>query len=103
MIKKVLISIIILYFLTLLETSFLVHFNVFKWIPNIILIYVVIFNIIENPKKYGGVYISFIAGLLLDIFSANFIGFHIIIFLIISLSLKLAFSRYVRIPFFEKT
>lgn len=103
MIKKILISIIILYFLTLLQTSFFVQFNVLKWVPNTLLLYVIIFNIIENPKKYGGIYVSFIAGFLLDIFSSNFIGFHIIIFLAISLLLKFVFNRYVRISLFEKT
>ena len=103
MIKKILISIIIIYFLTLLETSFFVHFNIFRWIPNVILLYVIIFNIIESPKKYGGVYISIVAGFFVDIFSSNFIGYSIIIFLATSLLLKLIFNRYVRIPFFEKT
>jgi len=103
MIKKILISIIFLYFLVLLETSFFVHFNIFKWIPNTVLLYVIIFNIIESPKKYGGIYISFIAGFLLDIFSSNFIGFNIIIFLALSLFLKFVLKPYVRIPHFEKT
>ncbi len=103
MIKKILISIIIIYFLALLETSFLIHLNIFKWIPNVILLYAVIFNIIEDPKKYGGVYVAIIAGFFLDIFSSGFIGYNIIVFLAISLLLKLIFNRYVRIPFPKKT
>lgn len=103
MIKKILISIIILYFLALLETSFFVHFNVFKWIPNILLIYVVIFNVIESPKKYGGSYVAVIAGFISDIFSSSFIGYNIIIFLATSLLLKFIFNRYVRVSLFEKT
>ncbi len=103
MIKKVLISIIILYFLALLETSFFVHFNLFKWIPNTLLLYIIIFNIFENPKKYGGIYASFIAGFFLDIFSSGFIGFHIIIYLAVALFLKFVFRHYVKVPSFEKT
>lgn len=103
MTKRILISIIILYFLVLLETSFFIHFNIFKWIPTTLLLYTIIFNIIESPKKYGGIYISFIAGFLLDIFSSNFIGYNILLFLAVSLLLKFVFSRYVRIPFSEKT
>ena len=103
MIKKILISVIILYFLALLETSFFVHFNIFKWIPNTLLLYVIIFNILESPKRYKGIYISFAAGLLLDIFSSGFIGFYIAVCLIVSLFLKFLFSHYVKTPFIEKT
>jgi rod shape-determining protein MreD len=103
MIKRILISTIILYFLSLLETSFFVHFNVFRWIPSTLLLYVVIFNVLESPKKNAGIYVSLIAGFLSDIFSSSFIGFNIIIFLAVSLLLKFVFNRYVRLPFFEKT
>lgn len=103
MIKKIIISTIILYFLAMLETSFFVHFNILNWLPNTLLLYIIIFNILESPKKNGGIYISLIAGFFSDIFSSTFIGFNIIIFLIASLLVKFVLTRYVRIPFFEKT
>jgi rod shape-determining protein MreD len=102
MIKKIILSTIILYMLTLLETSFFVHFNIFLWVPSTVLIYVILFNIIEDPKKHGGIYVSFIAGLFSDIFSSHFIGFYILIFLAVSIFLKLIFNRYVRTPFSKK-
>jgi len=102
MIKKILLSIILLYFLTLLETSFFAHFNFLKWFPYTIFLVIIVYNIIESSKKYFGIWLSVIGGFFLDIFSTSFIGFNILILLALSLFLKFLFRRYVRIPFFEK-
>jgi cell shape-determining protein MreD len=100
MIKKILILIMILYFLILFQTSFLVHFPVFNKII-LILILVILINLFERPKDYFGIFSAFLAGFFLDIFSSKFIGYHILIFLSISIFLKFILS-YVRFPFFKK-
>jgi len=102
MIKKALILIIFLYFLVLLETSFFVHFGFFKWIPNTVFLFLIIFNILESPKKNLGLYLAAAGGLLTDIFSVGFIGFNALVFLTAALLLKFILRRYVRIPLFEK-
>jgi len=102
MIRKLLILTIILYLLVILQTSFLVHFNIAGLTLNIALFLVIIWNILEDPKKYLGIYLALIAGFFLDVFSSYFIGFNILIFLMLSLFIKYIFKKYVRIPFLEK-
>jgi len=102
MLKKILISTAALYILILMQTSFFLHFTVLRLIPNFAFIFLIIFNIIEDPKERTGIYLAAAGGLLLDVFSTNFIGLNIIIMLFISLSIKFIIKRYVGIPFAEK-
>lgn len=98
---KVLISTMVLYFLVLVQTSFLVHFTVFDMVPNFVLAIVILWNIFEDKSASSGLYIAIIAGFLLDIFSNRIIGFNIIIMLTIAIFLKVVFKNYVQIPFFK--
>jgi rod shape-determining protein MreD len=84
--------------LTLLQTTFLVHFGIFGFIPNITFLLVILINLFERPKDYSGIILSLIGGALLDIYSSRPIGFYIIILLASSLLIKFAIRRYVRIP-----
>lgn len=102
MFKKILISIIILYFLVLLQASFFVHFAIWGVFPDLVLILIIIWNVFEKPKNYLGLYIAFIGGFFLDIFSSSFIGYNILILMVLIILIKLIFRRYVRVPFFEK-
>jgi len=102
MFKKILILIIVFYFLVLIQTSFLVHFNILGIVPNLVLISVVFWNLFEKSKNYFGLYAALIGGLFLDIFSNRFIGFYILILFTLAIFLKIVFKRYVRIPFTEK-
>jgi len=101
MIKKILVFIIIFYFLALVQTSFLVHFKVWNMVPNLILFLVVVWNVFERADNKFGLYQAIIGGFFLDIFSDKFIGFNILILVISVILIKLFFKRYVRIPFFE--
>ncbi len=100
---KILISIIVFYFLVLIQTSFLVHFNILGIVPNLVLISVVLWNLFEKSKNYFGLYAAFIGGFFLDIFSSRFIGFYVLILFALAIFIKLIFKRYVRIPFIEKS
>lgn len=102
MIKRALILILFLYLLILLETSFFAHFVLLKWLPNTVLLTVIIYNLLENPKKKFGIYFALTAGFLLDVFSTKIIGFYMLILLIVTLLLKFIFKHYVRLPL-EKT
>lgn len=100
---RILFIILFLYFLTLLQTSFFVHFAVFNLVPNFVLLFIIIWNLLENSKKYFGLFLAFLAGFLLDVFSSHFIGFNILILVSASLTIKIIVKRYVRIPFAENT
>lgn len=96
--KKYLVLILFLYFLTLFQTSFLIHFNISGIIPNLILISVILINFFESPSKNSGIFSAFIGGFFLDIFSENFFGFWTLILIIITLFIKFILKKYVRIP-----
>jgi len=98
MIKKILL-IIALYFLTLFQASFLVHFSLWGWVINLVLILVILLNIFENPEGNMGFYGAFFGGFFLDIFSNAIIGFNILILIIIAFAIKMITNKYVRIPF----
>jgi len=104
--KKVILLIFAFYFLVLLETSFLVHFNVFlpklRWYPSLILLAVILLNLFEGPKKSFGIFAAVFGGFFWDIFSTNPIGFHILILVMVALLIKIILGQYVRTPFFRR-
>ena len=102
MLKKILISIIVFYFLVLIQTSFLVHFTIFDAVPNIVLILIIIWNFLEKRRNYLGITNALIGGFFLDVFSSHFIGFYVLILVGLAIFIKLIFKRYVRIPFVDK-
>ncbi len=102
-IKRIVVLIILFYFLALLQTSFLVHFSILGLIPNLIFILVIFWNLFEKPEHFLGVFNALIGGFFLDVFSNRIIGFNILILLAIALFIKLVFKKHVRIPVIEKT
>lgn len=95
MFKKKLILIIIFYFLALAQASFLAHFRAFETMPNLILIAVIGLAFFEKSKDYSGVSPALGGGFFLDVFSGNFLGFHVLILLAVYLFIKIIFKRYV--------
>lgn len=98
---KVLFLTLFLYFLALVQTSFLVHFSIFNIVPNFIIIFIILWNLLESSKKTFGVFLAIIGGFFLDIFSSHSIGFNVLIMFLISLAVKFVVKKYVRIPFAE--
>ena len=74
--------------------SFLIHF--FSFLPNLVLISIIIINIFEDRKEQFGIILSFISGFLLDVFSDKFIGYYVLISILISLFIKLVFKNYIQ-------
>ncbi|MDP2967021.1 MAG: rod shape-determining protein MreD [bacterium] len=101
MVKKIIFFILIFYILTLIQTSFLVHFNILGITPNLVLIAVIFINIF-NSSQWQKISSAIIGGFYLDIFSLNnvggFFGFYTLILLGFSLLLKIILEKYVRIP-----
>ena len=86
--KRILISILFFFVLSLFQTTFLVHFNLFGLLPNLVLISVIVFNFLENSEKKTGIIIAGIGGLFLDIFSSSFLGVSILILVILAYLIK---------------
>ena len=100
--KKILVLIILCYFLTLLQTSFLVHFNIWGMVLNFVLLLIIIWNFFEKEQGLTGLFCALIGGLFLDIFSSRFIGFNVLILLGVAIFIKLIIKRHVRIPLIER-
>jgi rod shape-determining protein MreD len=94
---------IILYFLVLFQTSFLPHFSILGHTPNIVLLVVVLWNILENEKEYTGLLISLISGFFLDIFSSSFMGFNVLVFLSVAFVIKFLIKKHVKISVFQRS
>jgi len=102
MAKSILVAILGFYLLSLLQTSFLVHFTTpLKWVgwsPNFILILVILLNLYEKPEKNFGIFSAIIGGFFLDIFSERFFGFWVLILIGLSIFIKFLVKKYVRFP-----
>jgi len=101
-IKKIFLIFFSFYILFLLQTSFLIHFNIRGRTPNLILISVICINLFEKPREDSGLFSAVIGGFFLDIFSQaaaaplNFIGFHVLIYLLIAIFIKFLLKKHVR-------
>ena len=102
MIKNLILLIIFFYFLTIFQTSFLSHFSIKGIVINFILVAIFLINLLEAPEKNTGIFAALVAGFFWDIFSDNFIGFHIIILIFLALLIKTILSRYVRVKIFQR-
>lgn len=77
------------YFFALLQNSFFVYFNFLGSVPNFV--FILYFTLIFFEKKdgyYATIFYAILAGLFLDIFSANSLGISIALLIIIGLLTK---------------
>ncbi|HDZ54531.1 hypothetical protein LCGC14_0102550 [marine sediment metagenome] len=86
--KKFLFLILILYVISLAQTSFFVPFSISGELPNLILIFVIFFVLLEDPKENLGFFVSLFGGLFIDIFSSHLLGTTTILLLITAFLLK---------------
>jgi len=93
MIRKIIFAIAGFYFLTLLQSSFFVHFS--NYVPNFVLIVVVLINSFEKQKDNFGIVLSLIGGFFLDVFFSSYIGYYLLISFFISVFIKFIFKKYV--------
>jgi len=105
MIRKILFFIFFFYISILIQTSFLVHFNIWGIVLNLVLIVVVLINLFSSDRRLG-IISAAVGGLYLDIFSFGglfgFFGSYTLILIGFSLLLKITLNKYVRIPIFKK-
>jgi len=100
--KKIGIIISLLYMLALLQMSFFVHISPQGFIPNFVVICVVLVSIFRNPESYASVVAALFGGLLIDIFSGGFIGVWSVILLSFSIGIRIVLENYVRISISQK-
>ncbi|MBU4350919.1 rod shape-determining protein MreD [Candidatus Parcubacteria bacterium] len=92
--KKIFISIGIIYLLIIFQTSFLAHFRSYYYLPSLAIIFVVFLNLFEKQEEKNGLIIAGACGFFLDIFSGKPLGFYTVILLIASLVIKVIVKKY---------
>jgi len=97
MLKKILFFVVFFYFLAIVQTSFLVHFNIKGYTPNFILFIVILINFFEKEKKRDGIIAAFIGGFFLSVFSNKLFGLEILILVLLAIFIKLVVKKYVRV------
>lgn len=100
-ISKALIIIILFYLFAVLQSAFLIHFNVLGFTFNLIMISVIIINIFERPNCFLGIFSALVGGFFLDIFSSSFMGFNMLVLFLAAVIIKVILKNYVSLPFSE--
>jgi len=103
MVKRILFLILGFYFLVLFQSSFLISFSYFGFLPNLVLLLIVLLNFISS--LWFGLTSAFIGGFYLDIFSLSpffFFGSYTLIALILAVLVQFVFQRYVRFSVSKK-
>ena len=88
--RKILVFSLVFFFLSLMQTSFFFHFNLYGIVPNTILVLVVLVNFLEKKEKNSGLAIAAIGGFFLDLFSFLPLGISVVLLFIIALLIKRA-------------
>jgi len=71
---KIIFSLILFYFLAIIQTSFLVHYGIKGGLLNLVLISIILFNFFEKKESKLGFIVAVTGGFYLDIFSPYFPG-----------------------------
>lgn len=96
--KKGIIISVIFYILILLQVSFAPHFRFFGLVPNLILISVILFNLLEKPENKFGLMAAFLGGFLMDVYSSHIFGIYAAAYLAIAVFIKYFLRQYVKLP-----
>lgn len=86
----------IIYFLTLLQTSFMVFFDINGYVLNLVLAAVLVFNFLENQRSDRGLVLAVFGGFFLDIFSS---GNWTLILIAASLFIKYVFKKHIQLRY----
>lgn len=100
--KQILGVFVVLYVFALLQMSFFVHIFPSGFIPNLIILTVVLLSIFERNDSLASFAAALFGGFLMDIFSESIIGFWPFVLVLISLFIKRALQDYVRISIPQK-
>lgn len=95
--RKLLLATLLFYVLALFQSSFLAPLGLGGIFPNLILVAVLLFNILEPPQKYFGKMAGLIGGFFLDVFSALPLGTGVLTLGLLALMLKRVAPPFKRI------
>ena len=101
--KTALFLIPLFFILTLVQTSFLVHFSLAGFILPVVFLAVLAIAFLEPPTSLAAVFGAVIGGIFLDAVSSYFFGFWTLIFVLLSLAITHIMKAYVRFPLLKNS
>mgnify|MGYP001595155512 FL=1 len=96
--KTALFFIPLFFILTILQTSFLVHFSLAGFILPLVFLVSFAITFFESRSSSAGILGAVIGGVFLDIASSHFFGFWTLILVLLSLAITHIMRIYVRFP-----
>ena len=90
---------IFIYFLSIIQFSFLPAYLPFLPVLNLLMIFTILFTAFENPNEDGAFFIGFICGMINDFLSPHFLGLYIMIFFVVVYFVKFILKHYVQPSF----
>lgn len=100
--KTALFLIPLFFILTLVQTSFLVHFSVAGFILPAVFIVVSVLALLEPPASLSALLGAVIGGVSLDAVSSHFFGYWTAILIALSFGISYIMRAYVRLPLLKK-
>lgn len=91
------------FILTILQTSFLVHFSLGGFILPLVLLASFGIAFLESPTSSAAVFGAVIGGVFLDAVSSHFFGFWTFMLVLLSLAITHIVLPYVRLPLLKKS
>ncbi len=91
------------FFLFLLQFAFLPAVFHFALIPNLLMLTVAFYTLLENPNKNGAFFLALYVGFLHDLVLYGFFGTYMVIFFAAVFFLKYILKNHVQISAFKKT
>lgn len=86
------------YAASMIQTSFLAHFQMFGFVPGLVILLWIACNIWLGWGSSEGLATSIFAGLFTDLFSSSFFGLWTGVFLVFSFGIQFMQRQYVRLP-----
>ncbi len=81
--------------LAVLQSSVFFFFPVWGVVPNYLILFVVLYLLLEKEKSNEGLFVAGISGFWFDVFSGSFFGIYIIGFLVLAYLFKLICKKYI--------
>lgn len=92
--KRILFTSLLFILIAFLQTSFFAHFPIFGMIPNLLLISFFLFLVLYRSDFFQWFFPAVVSGLVLDMYSDNFIGFWPALLLAFGFLVQMIKERY---------
>ncbi len=86
--KTIFFSLIFIFFLIVFQYSLVPFLGIYGLIPNVVLIFVCLWNFFEKKEEKSGIFIAIVSGIFLDVFFSPFLGISAAYFIFVSLFFK---------------